>query len=424
MKGLIGAVLLVGLMGGGAGMWYWRNGTPPATTFRTTVVERGNLLATVTATGTLEPVEAIDVGAQVAGQIKAFGRDPQDSSKPIDFGAVVEEGTILAQLDDSVYVSQVGQARANVLRAEADLLQFRAKLNQSEREWNRVRRLTAKAISELEYDTAQNAYESAKAALQVGDAVLVQAKEALKQAETNLGYTTIRSPVKGVILDRRVNVGQTVVASLNAPSLFLIATDLSKLQIWASVNEADIGQVHAGQKVRFTVDAYPNEEFTGKVSQIRLNATMTMNVVTYTVVVDTDNGERRLLPYMTANLQFLVSERHNVLMVPNSALRWRPGRQYVAPEHRDEYDRVVRRKANTEGRPADNQRGQSHVWLVGDQNLVRPLKVRTGLTDGTMTEIVSGDLKEGDPVVIGATATPAPDNSVNPFSPVMPSKSR
>jgi HlyD family secretion protein len=395
------------------------------TRFRTAVVERGNLLATVSATGTLEPEDAIDVGAQVAGQIKRFGRDPRDPSKPIDFGAVVEEGTILAQLDDSLYASQVGQARANVHKAEADVDQAKAKLRQTERDWNRVRRLNNSkgVVSETDVDAAQSAFETARAGVEVCEAALAQAKETLSQAEINLGYTTIRSPVKGVILDRRVNVGQTVVASLNAPSLFLLATDLTRLQIWASVNEADIGAIHPGLSVRFSVDTYPDETFEGKVSQIRLNATMTMNVVTYTVVVDTDNSHQRLLPYMTANLQFLVSERKDVRMVANSALRWKPPLRLVAPEYRDDYARSLKRRPNDKTADRDRQ-NQHHVWVLEQGNFVRPVKVRTGLSDGTLTEIVSDEVHEGDAVVIGASVSMAEENSVNPFAPVVPANKK
>src|SRR5206468_9275364 len=214
---------------------------------------------------------------------------------------------------------QLAQAKAGEQRARADLLQMKAKVTQTERDWNRAQQLGpghGNAISATDYDTAKAVYETAKSALGVGEAAILQAQTdvtraaaALKQAQTNFGYTTIRSPVKGVIIDRRVNVGQTVVASLNAPSLFLIAKDLTRLQIWTSVNEADIGQIRQGQPAHFTVDAYPHETFAGVVSQIRLNATMTQNVVTYTVVVDTDNAHGKLLPYLTANVRFEVNRR-------------------------------------------------------------------------------------------------------------------
>jgi HlyD family secretion protein len=432
MKLIIAAIAATAVLGGGAGFWYLASSQGHTVQFRTAVVERGNLLATVAATGTLEPEEVIDVGARVAGQIKSFGADPRDPKKVIDYCSEVEEGTVLAQLDDILYVSLQGQARANVLKAEADLLVLRSKLNQSERDWNRVRRLgTSKGvISDFEYDGALNAYESAKAYILVGDAALLQAKELLKQAETNLSYTTIRAPKKGVILDRRVSVGQTVVASLNAPSLFLIATDLTKMQIWASVNEADIGSIQSGQTVRFTVDAYPNEAFQGTVAQIRYNATMAMNVVTYTVVVNTDNSHRKLFPYQTANLQFQVNERKNALMVPASALRWRPQLPLVAPEFRGEYAATLKRKA---GGPSADPRAaalekekhmQQFVWVQHDDNHVRPIKVRVGLSDGNLIEIVSGDLKEGDVLVVSAIAPQGQDNAVNPLTPQLNSKGK
>src|SRR5262245_13006732 len=238
--------LLVGALAvGGFGLWHTQAGARQTPAFRTATVERTSLAATISATGTLEPEEVVDVGAQVAGMIKNFGRDPKETKKPVDYGTQVEEGTVLAQIDDAVYKAQVDQAKSNVQRAEADMLQFRAKLSQTERDWERAKTLRSSrgAISETDYDTAFANYETAKSALAVGEAGIAQAKAALELAAINLGYATIKSPVKGVIVDRRVNVGQTVVASLNAPSLFLIAKDLKRMQIWTSVNEADIGQI-------------------------------------------------------------------------------------------------------------------------------------------------------------------------------------
>jgi HlyD family secretion protein len=236
-------------------------------------------------------------------------------------------------------------------------------------------------------------------------AAVDQAKANLEQAQTNLAYTTIKSPVKGIIVDRRVNVGQTVVASLNAPSLFLIAKDLKRLQLWASVNEADIGQIHPDQTARFTVDAYPRKTFHGVVSQIRLNATMTQNVVTYTVVVNTDNSNGQLLPYLTANVQFEVAHRDNALMVPTAALRWRPQPSQVVADARDAFIQSTRRReAAKEGQRPKKRDGAKRelpsVWL-DDDGFVRPVEVQTGLSDGTRMEIVSGDLKEGMRVVVG-----------------------
>src|SRR5262245_55231079 len=288
MKRLAIVAVLLALATGGLLVWKpWKNGDDEQS-YRTASVERGTLTSTISATGTLQPEEVIDVGAQVAGRITSFGEDPRDSSRAVDYGSQVEKDTILARIDDSLYAADVKQAkalvaqsqaqvnqgkaqaeqqRANVQRAEADLKQMQAKLTAAENEWTRVQRFRAGGVgvvSETEYDTAHANAEVAKATVGVGQASVSQAKATLKDAEaaiarfegmlgdaeaalekaqTNLGYCTIKSPVKGIIIDRRVNIGQTVVASLNAPSLFLIAKDLKRMQIWASVNEADIGQV-------------------------------------------------------------------------------------------------------------------------------------------------------------------------------------
>ncbi len=328
-----------------AAIWFLYRNHDRSTSFRLAQVTQGDLQATISATGTVEPEEVVDVGAQVAGRIVAFGKDKD--GKLIDYGSVVEAGTVLAQIDDALYAAevsqakaQVAQAKANVKRAEADLGQLKAKLYQAERDWQRAKKLgPSDALSQSDYDAALSAFEVAKANLNVGQAALVQAKDAVAQAEANLrrasqnlDYCTIKSPVKGVIIDRRVNIGQTVVASLNAPSLFLIAKDLKRLQVWASVNEADIGNIRPGQPVTFTVDAHPGVVFPGEVGKVRLNATMTQNVVTYTVEVITDNSDGKLIPYLTANLKFMVAERRDVLLVPNAALRWTPQPDQIAPE--------------------------------------------------------------------------------------------
>jgi HlyD family secretion protein len=420
MKRIAILVIVLALALGGFGLWYGHASGSPAENYRTAAVQRGDLAATISATGTLEPEEVVDVGAQVAGMIKNFGPDPRDKNKVVDYGTPVEPGTVLAEIDESIYEAQVEQARANLQRAEADLLQMQAKVTQSERDWERAKSLhqTRGVISDVDYDTAQATYLSAKSALAVGQAAVAQNKAALKQAEVNLGYCTIKSPVKGVIVDRRVNVGQTVVSSLNAPSLFLIAKDLRRMQIWASVNEADIGQIHVGQPVRFTVDAYPNEQFKGEVSQVRLNAAMTQNVVTYTVVVTTDNPSGKLLPYLTANLEFEVSRRANALLVANAALRWQPQAQQVAPDAEKLAKAAARDRPS--GKTADTAEaaGRGTVW-VRDGNYVRPIRVVTGLTDGAMTELVGGDLPEGAQVVVG-TARPeqtGANSATNPFTP-------
>ena len=323
----------------------------------------------------------------MAGQINSFGKDV--AGKTVDYGSVVDEGTVLAQIDDSLYAADVAaaqaalaqakasqdQANASVVRAKADLGQMKAKLDQAQRDWDRAQKLGAgEALAQTQYDAYKSAYEVAKANVAVDEAAIVQAASAvvqakaavaqaeavLQRAQRNLGYCTIKSPVKGVIIDRRVNIGQTVVSSLSAPSLFLLAKDLKRMQVWVAVNEADIGQIHPGLPVTFTVDAFPGETFRGEVSKIRLNASMTSNVVTYTVEVITDNSNGRLLPYLTANVKFEIDRRTAVLLVPNAALRWSPQPDQVAPEFRDklaDYQRRTGEKAPGNGHDRRRQAG-------------------------------------------------------------------
>jgi HlyD family secretion protein len=450
------SILLVVAALAAGGYWYYHaNGNPP-TAFRTAPVERGYLRAAIGATGTVEPEEVIDVGAQVAGRIDHFGVDlrsrqihdtmtvvsgyihPGDPialalcgvpRQLIDYTAPVEEGTILAQLDPRLYQARVDSAAADLQRARAALKQQEAVFYQTEREWNRVQTLGVRgSVAGTDFDLARSNFETARANLAVGKAAIALSQAALNEAKTNLDYTTIRSPVKGVIIDRRVNIGQTVVAGLSAPSLFLIAKDLRRLQVWASVNEADIGQIRPGQKVFFTVDARPGETFEGTVAagQPRLNATMTNNVVTYTVVVRTDNSNGRLLPYLTANLQFMIGERQDALQIPNVALRFRPQPKDVVPEARAAFVKsltekrsggAARPKATAAGKEAPKAR-QGTVWVVAEEGLVRPVQVELGLSDGTMTEVLRGELREEMEVVVGEAARQEAGNGgANPFTP-------
>lgn len=415
MKSIVRMAVLLALVGAGLGVWYWSHGEEPPPQFRTVPVERGALAATISATGTIEPEDVIDVGAQVAGKIDRLGEDPQDSSQSIDYGSEVEQGTVLAQIDDAIYKTQVAQAKAALARAEADLLQLEARVYQREREWNRIQQLQAigKAnVAESTFDAAKADFEAAKAGLSVGQAEVASSRALLDQAEINLRYTTIQSPVKGVIIDRRVNVGQTVVASLNAPSLFLIAKDLTRLEVWAAVNEADIGRIQPGQPVTFTVDAFPGETFQGKVEQTRLNATMTQNVVTYTVVVGTDNSSGRLIPYLTANLNFEVGRRDDVLLVPNAALRWKPTLEQIEPSRREEASGLIAQASAD----AAGESGTGVVWTVSGA-FVRPVSVTTGLANDAQTE-VSGEIKEGDLVVVGVMEVASDSGeTASPFTP-------
>jgi HlyD family secretion protein len=354
----------------------------------------------------------------------------------VDYGSVVEPGMVLARIDDSLYAADVASAKAQLAQNkatvqynEANLNQLKAKLYQATRDWARAQKLgPSDALSQADYDAAQSAYETAKANLEVGKAAIVQALKAvaqseafLRRAQQNLDYCTIVSPVKGVIIDRRVNIGQTVVSSLSAPSLFLIAKDLTRIQVWASVNEADIGNIRPGQPATFTVDAFPGITFQGEVGKIRLNATMTQNVVTYTVEVNTDNADGKLLPYLTANLRFMVAERKDVLLVPNAALRWIPRPDLIAADFRQTPKKGRRghggaqaKSPDQEGKP-ETTRGT--LWLP-QGNEVKPLKVRVGLTDGTLTEVSSPELKPGMQVVVGEIEKGAePAGTTSPFTP-------
>lgn len=416
-------ILFVLWGGGAAGYWYLTDARHQRVSYRTARVHRGDLLATITATGTLEPEEVVDVGTQIAGEVQRFGDDPGAPGKPVSYGSKVEQGTVLARLDDALFRARVNQMKANVAKADADVEQAQAKLKQAGRDLDRTQRLlSTRAASPQEHDNAQAGFETARAALAVAEGSVQLAKANLEEAEVNLGYTTIRSPVKGVVLDRRVNIGQTVVASLNAPSLFLIAKDLSRMEIWASVNETDVGSIHVGQGVRFSVGAFPHDTFRGRVAQIRLNASMTQSVVTYTVVIHVDNEGGKLLPYLTARVQFEVEERKGSLLVPNAALRWQPSVHRVVPESRQAFATALRQRAAAprDARPrpkaGDDSGAPGTLWVRAGE-FVRPVAVGVGVTDGLQSEIVAGDVDDGTEVVLGQAADEASDDAGSPFLP-------
>jgi HlyD family secretion protein len=402
MKKLLFLIILAwGL--GGLGVWFWADAQTGRISYRTALVQRGSIRTTINATGTIEPEEVVDVGAQVAGKIVSFGTEANDPARPIGYGSRVDRGSILARLDPTLYKARVDQAIGKVERAKADIQQAKARLQQSEREFERASRLHSRGggmIAPQDHDLAVANLETSKAALAVCQSGLVEAQANLEEANANLEYTTIRSPVKGIILDRRINIGQTVVASLNAPSLFLIAKDLSRLEIWSSVNETDIGAIHPGQGVSFTVSAFPNDVFEGKVSQVRLNASMSQNVVTYTVVVAVDNRDGKLLPYLTARLQFEVDARHDVLLIPNAALRWQPRPEMIVQDRRAEFTGAA--QASPESTPRARSAASGTLWMrQGD--LVAPVEVRLGLSDGVVTEVAGDGISKGTSVVLGAS---------------------
>jgi len=425
-------LVLIGLAAGGGAYYVQYVSASKPVEFRTALVQRGDLLPAIAATGVVQPEEVVEVGAQVAGRIIRFGPDLSDpeGKKTVDYRTIVQKGQVLAEIDPVVYQAQRDQAYASLLRAKADLLQLKAKLKQAEKVWQRAQNLLPdKAISETDYDLAEANYQTAQAAVEVGEATIKQNEAALKMAENNLAYTVIESPIQGEIITRSVNIGQTVVASLNAPRLFLIAKDLRRMQVRAAVNEADIGQIHPGMPVRFTVDAFPGETFRGEVIQIRYNATMTQNVVTYTVVVETDNSSGRLLPYLTANLQFELDRRENVLYTSNAALRWKPRTALIAPDVRETASSngsgPSRGKSNdardsAKSQIAKTREDRGRVW-VADGPYVRPIEVQIGATDGVSTEIQGDGLTEGLEVVIGeVSASAAGGDPTNPFIPKLP----
>jgi HlyD family secretion protein len=412
-------VLAAVLAAGALVAWRWQGRSAPGLSFTTAAVKRGDLVATIGATGTIEPLETVDVGAQVAGRISQFGLDKD--GKALDYGSVVQQGALLARIDDSVYAADLSVAKAGQLSADATLEQMNAKLAQAAAEWKRAQELfKGKLLAETDFDTAKANFEIAKANVSVAKSGVAQAKADLEKAQRNLDFCTIDSPVTGVIIDRRVNVGQTVVSSLNAPSLFLIARDLRKMQIWVAVNEADVGRIKTGSPVTFTVDAFPGREFQGTVAKVRLNAQMTQNVVLYTVEIDIDNADNVLLPYLTATVHFQLNRATNALLVPNSALRWSPSSLVqIAPDVRP---------VSLNDPPASDPPGGSQpkkegpqtaarrtLWLKAGE-FVRPIEVTMGISDGASTAVAADALHEGDEVVTGETSGPAAGVS-NPFLP-------
>lgn len=409
-------VIVVVILAGGAGAWWWRARNGVTLTYTTALVTRGDVSATIGATGTIEPLEVVDVGAQVAGRIRSFGMDRD--GKTVDYGSVVEEGALLAKIDDSVYAADFSVAKARELSAAANVEQMNAKLDQAAAEWKRAQELFAnKLISQVDYDTGKANYEVAKANVSVANSGVAQAKADLDKAQRNLDFCTINSPVSGVIIDRRVNIGQTVVASLNAPSLFLIARDLTKMQIWVAVNEADVGRIKPGGPVTFTVDAFPARAFQGTVGKVRLNATMTQNVVLYTVEINIENADKLLLPYLTANVRFVLNHETNALLVPNAALRWTPSSlAQIAPAAHPGNPSDPPNNDPPSKKEGAQQSSHRTLWLK-DGALVRPIEVAAGTSDGVNTAVVAEGLCEGQEVVIGETAASAQTDVKNPFLP-------
>ena len=388
-KILVAVVLTVVLALGG---FYLLKNKGNGVQFKTARVSRGDLRATVTATGTVSAVTTVLVGTQVSGTVKQIF---------VDYNSPVKKGQLLAQIDPALSDAKVSQARANLQAAAANVEKAEAALQDADRTLERNRTLFARNfIARSDLDTADTNRISALAQLNVAKAQVEQQKAALNQDETNLNYTRILSPVDGVVISRNVDIGQTVAASFQTPTLFSIAQDLTRMQIDTNVDEADIGKISVGQPVRFTVDAYPDGTFPGRVSEIRNAPTTVQNVVTYDVVVKVANPELKLKPGMTANVSIIIAVEKGVLKIPNAALRfkWQPAAG-VAPDRGSA-------AATGAGRPqavrATSGAKAQGIWVLDGQK-PRRTPLTLGISDGNETAVLSEEIKEGDAVIIEAT---------------------
>ncbi len=344
--------------------------------YKTENVERGDITATVTATGTVSALTTVAVGSQVSGII---------SKMYVDFNSNVKKGQLLAELDPTSLQAQVDQRRA-------DLAQVQAQERNSRLAFERAKSLLENEfISRSEYDTAEGNLNAAKATVD-------QAQAALKQAETNLSYTRIVSPIDGVVVNRAFDIGQTVAASFQAPTLFTIAQDLTRMQVSTTVDEADIGKIKVGKEATFSVDAFPERTFKGAISQIRLQSTVVQNVVTYPVLIDVNNPDLLLKPGMTANVNIPVENRKDVLKVPNAALRFQP-----APEELGD------RPSSRQGKFQKKQ--GSTIYTLDMNGKIKPVSVTASITDGAFTAVESSTLKEGDDVIVGFSTSRAMESS-------------
>lgn len=352
----------------GAGAWYWWVSSTPPVTYKTLPVDRGPITSLVMATGTVNPVMSVQVGSQVSGKIAALF---------VDFNSEVTKGQALARIDRQPFQARVAQARASVKSASAGLAKAKNLAAQRKRDRDRMAALREhEFISQAELDLAETNYQDALAQVEAAQAQLDQAHATLAAAELDLDYTTISSPVDGIVISRNVDVGQTVAASFQTPTLFVIARDLTRMQVNANVSEADIGGVVEGKSARFRVDAYPREWFEGTVAQVRHAPVVVQNVVTYDVVITVDNRHLKLKPGMTATVTIVTDEKERALRVPNGALRFR-----------------------MPGAPID--RKTTSVWVQDADRHVRRVPVTTGIADSLYTEIVDGAVREGDQVVVG-----------------------
>jgi HlyD family secretion protein len=357
--------------------------------YTTAPVDRGDIVEVVGATGVLQAVTTVQVGSQVSGTIRSLGAD---------FNSVVKKGQVVARLDPSLFEARVAQMRASLTSAAANVERAKAAVEDARQKYERAQELAKQdLLAGSDLDTAKANYDGAFAQVKANDAAVQQARANLNQAQVDFNHTVIAAPIDGVVIARNVDVGQTVAASFQAPVLFVIANDLSQMQVNASIDEADIGQVRAGQEVAFRVDAYPDRTFAGKIEQVRLQPITNQNVVTYNTIVSVANPEQKLMPGMTATVSVVIQKREATLRVPALALRFRPERF--------------------------EERRSGLVFVLDERGRPRPASAKLGISDGRFVEVVEG-LAEGTLVVTGSeggqrTAGPRPSAqpSSNPFSP-------
>ena len=374
---------------------YRRTHSDAAPTYRTATVQRGNIESTVSATGSLGAVTTVQVGTQVSGQVSAIYAD---------FNSKVKKGQLIARIDPTLQQQAVADAETGVARANATL-------QQTQGDYAREKQLHDSGFAtDPEFETAQLNY-------QVAVANGRSAQIALDKAKQNLAYTSIYAPIDGIVVERDVDVGQTVAASLSAPQLFVIANDLSRMQILATVDESDIGKIRNGQPVTFTVQAYPGQLFTGTVRQVRINPATVNNVVNYTAVIAVANPDARLLPGMTATVKFDVGSVQNVLVVPNAALRFRPATSSSSTAAANASSGVARTRKPQVG-AADSS---ATLWSLNAHGALVPVRVHTGLTDGTRTQVSGSGISQGMSIVIGTnsgtTTGAASAATTNPLQP-------
>ena len=382
-------LLAVVVVAAAFGIWRWQaDSGKPKLQFETSKLEKGKIVAKVTASGTLSAIVTVQVGSQVSGRIAALYAD---------FNSPVKKGQLIAKIDPPLFQASVDQARANLAASQGNLAKAKVQAVDARRQYQRQKELAARQLNaQADLDTAQANADVADAQVTAGEGTVAQTRAALQSAEVNLAYTNILSPTSGTVISRNVDVGQTVAASLQAPTIFVIAEDLAKMQVDTSVAEADVGRLRAGMPASFTVDAYPGETFRGQVRQIRNAPQTVQNVVTYDAVIDVDNPEFKLKPGMTANVTFVYAEKDDVLKVPNSALRFRPPPALLGDG-----------KGGGAGvRPGAPERRT--VWtLTNDRPEAK--KIKTGISDGSFTEIAEGDIKAGELVITDALGAGSPN---------------